>query len=499
MDRAVKCAVFVGVLVVSAGGARAADDADLGRQIERLVAAFKPGATQFGIYVINLQTGLEVYAHNADGPLKPASNMKLLTVGTALDLLAPSFTYRTTLAMRGNDLIVLGRGDPSLGDPKLAGEHSEPITAMFHAWAAKLKEKGVTEIKGDLVIDDTAFESERLNPNWPVNQRERWYSAPVGALNFNDNCIDVTVRPGGTPGAPAAIDVSPPNTYTTIRNECKTGDKQRPVIDRKGDEPIYVVSGTCKSPGTLQSVAVPDPGLFFASALRTSLAAKGIKIDGKIRRERVRDDRGNLPPTCIIVGVYERQLTDLLGRIDKDSQNLFAECLFKTIAFEMSAMERGIGDGSYATGRKYVERFLEKCGVPQTGAVRIDDGSGYSPHNRVTTRTLVYVLRYMGRHPRKHDFRNSLSRAGEDGTLERRMRDLKGRVQAKTGYISGVYALSGYVTGSDPTKTYCFSTLFNDAANGAEVRKLQDGICRILAGAAGGNGAAATTRRGKAK
>ncbi len=480
MNRAVKWVVWLGLSLVWGVAAAVAEDGEVARQIERLFSTVKPGAMRYGVCVVDLQTNREVYAKNADEPFKPASNMKLLTVATALDQLPPGFKYRTTLARRGDDLVVLGRGDPSLGDPRLARERREPITAMFHAWAAALQEKGITEVKGDLVIDDTAFETERYNPNWPADQRDHWYSAPVGALNFNDNCIDVTVSPGGKPGEPAVIEVSPPNTYTVIRNECRTGEQQRPTIARRGDGPVYVVSGTCKSPGTLQSVSVPDPGLFFAGAMRTALAAKGVRINGSIRRERIRDDRGNLPPTCTVIAVYERPLTELLDRINKNSQNLFAECLFKTIGFELSAMEKGVGEGSYAAGRRYVERFIEKSLMSKPAGLVIDDGSGYSPRNRVSPRMLVGVLRHMARHPRGRDFRASLARVGEDGTLEKRMKDLKGRVQAKTGYISGVYALSGYASPGGG-KTYCFSILLNDVANGTEARHLQDGICRILA------------------
>ncbi len=459
-----------------------ADGTDLARQLDKLVAGIKPGTMKAGVYVAELVSGNEVFKHNADEPLKPASNMKILTVVTALDRLPPGFKYRTTLATRGDDLVVLGLGDPSVGDPRLARDRKEPITAVFHDWAAKLKAKGITEVKGNLVIDDSAFEAEFYNRNWPADQRQQWYSAPVGALNFNNNCIDVTVKPGPQAGEPAVVEVSPPNTYVTIRNECKTGGGKKggPAIARKGDSPVYVVSGTCRSPGTLQSIAVPDPGLFFASACRTALAAKGIRIAGETRRERVRDGRGNLPPTCTVVAVHERDLTDILGRINKNSQNLFAECLLKTTAFQLSALEKGEGTGSYAVARAYVNALLDRCGVYRPTGVVLDDGCGLSPQNRVTPRMLVQVLRYIGRHPARRMFIPSLAAPGEEGTLEKRMKGLEGRVQAKTGYIAGVYALSGYAQGNSG-KVYCFSILLNNVTtDGGTAKKLEDDICRTL-------------------
>ncbi|MBN1489878.1 MAG: D-alanyl-D-alanine carboxypeptidase/D-alanyl-D-alanine-endopeptidase [Phycisphaerae bacterium] len=482
ISKVIGCLCVLGCVLC---GPAFAGAADLAAEIAKVVDAVKPESMRMGIRIVELQSQAVVYTHRADEACKPASNMKLLTTAAALDLLPASYKFRTTLAMRGDDLIVLGSGDPSLGDPRLAQDAGEPITAIFHDWAAKLEALGIVGVPGDLVIDDTVFEAERYHPNWPKSGWYNWYSAPVGGLNLNDNCIDVTVAPGAKPGEPAVIRVVPPNTFTEIVNECKTGDKQTATIRRVGNEPKYIVSGLSKTAGELKSVAVHDPGMLFASSCRTSLAAKGIKIHGTIRRERVRDDRGNLPPGCRVIAVYERPMTDLLGRINKNSQNLFAECLLKTIGFQLSATETGVGDGSYTAGQKYVRRFLEKIQAPDLSKVVIDDGSGLSHGNRVTAHMLNHVICHMARHARATDYLGSLSVAGEDGTLKTRMKDLKGQVRAKTGYISGVYALSGFARSKDG-KTYAFTMLFNDVRPGSvNARKVQDDICRVLVNGAG--------------
>ena len=455
-----------------------AGQTDLTAKIGNLVAGAKPGTLRLGIHVVDLRSGKTIYEHNADEALKPASNMKLVTMGAALDMLPAGFKYRTMLAMRGNDLVVLGTGDPSVGDPQLARTRGEPITAIFHRWAAGLRERGIQEIEGDLIIDDTVFEARRLHPNWPPKEHQTWYSAPVGGLNFNDNCIDVTLRPAGK-GAEPTITVVPANTYVTIRNETRPGDKLALGIRRVGDDPVYVVYGNSGNGGTLKSVAVPDPGLFFAAVCRTSLAAKGIRIRGQIRRERIRDDRGNLPPTCTVLAVYERDLNDILPRIGKDSQNLFAECLLKTLAFQMSARDTGVGVGSYEVARKYIRTFLEKAQAPLTPDLCFDDGSGFSHKNRLTARLLTHVLQYMARHPRGSEFVGSLAVSGQDGTLEKRLTDIKGMIRAKTGYITGVHALSGYAR-SQSGRLYCFSILCNSPGGSSPARRLQDDICRAL-------------------
>lgn len=479
-------------VIVLAARSASAYDGPIPQQIDKLLAAVKPGTMRVVVCVTDLASGRPVYERAADELMKPASNMKLLTVAAALDLLPPDFRYRTTLGICGEDLVVVGSGDPSLGDPRLAQERNEPVTAIFHDWALKLQAKGISQIRGDLVIDDSAFEALHYNPNWPANQRQQWFSAPVGALNFNNNCIDVAVRPGPKVGDPALIEVIPPNSYVTIRNECRTGSRSGgggPTIARKGDTPVYVVSGTCRTAGKLQPTAVPDPGLFFAGACRTSLAARGIRIEGQVRRQRVRDARGNLPASCHVVAVYERRLKDILRRINRNSQNLFAECLLKTLGAQLAGTLTEAGTGSYETGRRLVGLYLQKAGIARPAGVVIDDGSGFSPLNRVTARMLTQILTHMGRHPQSAAFRDSLAVPGEESTLKKRMKDLQGRVQAKTGYIAGVYALSGYAAGTSGA-TYCFSVLVNDAANGTAAKQLQDDICRVLvneAQAAAGN------------
>lgn len=457
----------------------AVGDDPLAGRIAAIVSGVKAGSMRVGVRVLELPSGRVVYEHHATDAFKPASNMKLVTSAAALELLPADYRFRTTLAVRGDDLIVLGTGDPTLGDPKLAAAKKEPITALFDGWADKLIAAGVREVRGDLILDDTEFEAERFHPNWPENQRDKWYSAPVGALNFNDNCIEVEVRPGAKAGSPAELSPVPPNTYVVLRNQTRTSNKQTVTIRRDGDQPVYIVSGTVSRAGTLSSVAVPDPGMLFGSAMRTALAAKGIRIAGDIRRARVRDDRGSLPASCKVIDVHETELRDVLTRLNKNSQNLFAGCLLKATAFELSRRDRGVGEGSYAAARVYVGAFLAKLGAAPSEYV-VDDGSGLSAGNRVSPRLITELLRTMDRHARRDEFVDSLSIAGTDGTLEKRLRDVRGQVRAKTGYIAGVSSLSGYAE-SKSGQRYCFSVLCNDfSGSSAPARKLQDDIARAL-------------------
>jgi len=471
---------------------------DLAGRLERATGGAGFGQMAVGVCVLQLAPRAEVvFQRRADELFKPASNQKVLTTAAAACLLPPDFTYRTVLGMRGDDLVVVGAGDPSIGDPRYARQAGEPVTAVFHSWAQKLKSAGLEEIPGNLLIDDSIFDDRFQPPGWSAQHGDtRWYTAGVGGLNFNDNCVDVIIRPS-TPGRPAEVQLVPPTTWVQLVNQSVTAARGEPVVARTGSGPIrIVVSGQVSKANDPQdplSIAVPDPGAFFASAMRTSLAAQGVRIRGEIRRQRVRGADGSLPADLRIIATHERRLADLFWRANKCSLNLFAEAMLKTLgACDRSGQVRG--QGSFENGRAAIGAFLASLGVSAERYV-IADGSGLSHENRITPAALAAVLAHMDAHPRAREYRESLAQPGEAvGTLRRRMTDLKGRVFAKTGYVAGVSALSGYVLGPQGRR-YAFVVLCNDTgrSGGANPRAVQDEVCRILAGWTGNDAAGGVT------
>jgi D-alanyl-D-alanine carboxypeptidase/D-alanyl-D-alanine-endopeptidase (penicillin-binding protein 4) len=231
------------------------------------------------------------------------------------------------------------------------------------------------------------------------------------------------------------------------------------------------------------SIPVFDPGVFFASTCRTSLTAKGIRVNGEMRRVRVRLADGSLPQDLEVIATHESRLGDFLWRVNKSSQNLFAEALLKSVGTYTDRCGEHV-PGSYEAGRAAVREFLTSIDAKQEGVV-IDDGSGLSHSNRVTPAVLTAVLRHMDRHGQRSLWWSSLAVPGEQvGTLRKRMVPLEGSVFAKTGYIGGVSALSGYVVGPGQ-RGYAFSVLCNDTGKAkggtTAARKLQDSICELLA------------------
>lgn len=480
----------IGLAMLSPVGwpeARAAGDPQLADAIRKLVTAPGVGKMRVGVRIESLgsEPGL-IYERDSTEQFKPASNQKILTTAAAMCLLPEDFTYRTVLAVRGDDLVIVGGGDPSCGDPRMAQAAEEPVTAMFHDWAHKLQTAGITQVRGELLFDDSIFDDEYILASWrkQFNLLD-WYCAPVGGLNFNDNCIDVLCQRGEKNGDPAMVTLIPGTSWITLENKARTAAKGEPIVRLVGKGPITVtVSGSVSrsaSPSDPLSISITDPGMFFATACRTSLAAKGIAIVGETRRSRVRSADGSLPGDAQIVGVHRRPLSEILWRVNKSSLNMFAEGVLKTLG-----AYTGAGDeprvGSYATGRAAISRYLDTLGIPRESYV-IDDGSGLSHNNRVTPASITTVLRHMNSHPRRQEWWSNLAVPGEKtGTLKRRMHDLAGKVYAKTGYIGGTSALSGYVLGPGG-RLYAFSVLCNDTgrSKGTSPQKLQDEICRKLA------------------
>ncbi len=428
-----------------------------------------------GAKVVELPGGRVLYDRDADVPLIPASNMKLVVISGAIDQLKADYQFRTVLAIRGEDLVVVGCGDPTLGDQKLAAEKGEAITAVFHGWAAKLIASGVRQIPGDLVIDDLVFDQSFVHPNWPADQYQAWYEAPVGGLNFNANCTDVAVQPGPR-GKPAAASLVPGNRYLKISNRTTSGAKHGAWVHRPRQSDTLTVKGTVARQDRLGPVTVRDPGLYFGSVLKTVLAAKGIAVRGEVRREKLALDDKGIPRGAHVVAIHASPLTGALRRAGRDSLGMMAEALMKLLGAKAG------GVGSWESGRAAVRSFFVKVGV-QANQFVIDDGSGLSRQNRLSAAAATQVLAYMFSAPNGSfaTLRESLARPGREGTLKRRLRGeaTRDRVFAKTGYINGVRTLAGYVQGGSG-RWLAFAFFYNGAGQTRPLARIQDEASEAL-------------------
>jgi D-alanyl-D-alanine carboxypeptidase/D-alanyl-D-alanine-endopeptidase (penicillin-binding protein 4) len=475
----VGCSHQTSMTSVRAAGTSAAAEGSLAPLLRGVLHKRDDSGAVVSARVVDLKTGRELYAENLDRPTIPASNMKLFTTAAALDRFGPEHTFDTYLAKDGEDLWVIGTGDPSLGDAKVAKRRGEAQLAVFDRWVAALKAKGVTEVKGKLIYYDGAFDAQTVHPSWSRGYSTDWYAAPVTGLNLNDNCIDVTVTPGKE-GEPVTYEVMPPVTNITITNEMKTGAKGvSEPLDRKDQSMHWYLTGGVSEKKTLQSKCVPDPGAFFADALRTHLEKAGIKVAGATERAEKPLGGKLVPPAEKVLVVERSPMPPVIDRLNKDSQNLFAEAFSKALGRQWNLDRGNDVPGSWESGSDAIHGFLAKHKIDGKGLV-FADGSGLSRQNRVTARGVSDLLVAMHKHPYAKTFVDSLPVGGVDGTIGKRQKDIAGKIKAKTGYIGGVRSLSGYAEAADG-RTLVFTFIYNQIPGSvAPFENLQDDACRLL-------------------
>lgn len=437
---------------------QARHDLVLTKRLDSTLTRLSSTGARVSARVMTLPDHRELYARDVDVPFTPASNMKLPNSATGLDMFGPEHTFKTYCALDGNDLWVVGTGDPGIGDPRLARRQRSAPTGVFDTWADALTQRGITQVAGDLYYYDGALDSEWIHRSWGEDALH-WYGAPTSGLNFHDNCIDITIYPT-EPGQPVRYEVVPPVQQITVINECLTAKRNDPTIEKRPEGNIYKIGGTCSEKTELKSKPVDDPGAFFCDALRTHLATRGITIAGQTRRAASPLGGTIPPPADKLVATHETSVRDIINRINTNSQNFFAEAFCKLTGQAYAARHGLHVPGSWADGELAIRAFLRENGIDDRHYA-VADGSGLSEENKVTSHLLTDLLAVMFSRPDGEIYRDSLAKGGINGTLEKRFAGLNGHVFAKTGSINGVRTLSGYV------KTYggdwlTFSILYND-------------------------------------
>ncbi|MCH8964708.1 MAG: D-alanyl-D-alanine carboxypeptidase/D-alanyl-D-alanine-endopeptidase, partial [Planctomycetes bacterium] len=288
------CGLLIGAATSAAHAGheqRAAQPTSRLSKLQKLLDRLPHAQTVVSVAVMSLPDGKIIYERNADRVLIPASNQKIIPGAVALAKFGMAHSFDTRLALDGDDLILIGGGDPGLGDSKLADQRGGQPTDIFVQWAAILTQRGITTIQGDIIIEDQIFDQPWVHPSWEEGDLTKWYAAPVGGLNFNDNCIEITLRPT-TPGELVRFEVFPPSAWIRIDNRCKTGpskSKNKPWIHRPSGDPLYELRGRCSRKSELKSVSVPDPGIFTGEVLKAVLKSHGIDVRGEVRRAGDRD------------------------------------------------------------------------------------------------------------------------------------------------------------------------------------------------------------------
>lgn len=457
----------------------AADTTSLRAALASPVAATRAIAPSLGVHVVDLGSGETVFELDADSPRILASNTKLFTTAAALDLLGPGYLFETSVLVRGpvvngelrGDLAILGGGDPNLSGRLF---QDDPM-ALLRRWARSLTASGIERIRGDLYLAHGIFDDQLVHPDWPRDQLEEWYEAPVAGLSFNDNCVLVRVQPAPSAGAPVQVQVVPELPLFPVDNRAQTTNSRRLHrirIDRGGaGSPLAVSGSVYRRSGVFEAwVAVADPVAYFGSALRLALTEEGIEVGGRtLPVDRV--------PTGLwrSVAVYRSDLLGTLEIVNKRSQNFYAESVLKLLG----ALE--CGEGSWESGVGVVRDWLAAIGF-DPGTFELADGSGMSRNNRFSARQVTSLLHHMFTHRLGREYLSTLAVSGERGLKwEERLAEppYRDNLFVKTGTLTGVSTLSGYAKGRSG-RVYAFSILGNRTKANWRMPSAQDALLRAL-------------------
>jgi serine-type D-Ala-D-Ala carboxypeptidase/endopeptidase (penicillin-binding protein 4) len=449
---------------------------DVARFASRVKSALDEQHAQkalWGILVADRDSGETLYELNADRFFTPASNAKIFTTSLALATLGPDFRFRTTLETNGKlavdgrlsgDLVLVGRGDPDLSNRKFpyAGkvERDGPVEKILAEMADEAVVRGVKEIDGDIVADDSFYPYDPYPAGWSIGDIFFTFGSPIGAIAFNDNTIAVTVLPGAQVGDPASVLVEPASAFDTFARNITTvavgANSEIGVVRQPGPEFLLLQGMIPLSHAAIKlDLAMPDPAETAGASLKQLFESRGVHITGTVRVRHAPPPEiypdapvvlGPLPAAIdrnavVLAEHLSLPLIESIGLTNKVSQNLHAELFLRAVAREKK------GFGVTDAGLWAEQDFLKSVGIAD-GDVVLSDGSGLARDDLVTPRATVQILRFDDHQPWGPDYISTFPVAGVDGTLETRMQGTAaaGKVMAKTGGLDHVRALSGFAT-----------------------------------------------------
>jgi len=423
-----------------------------------------------GIAVVDVDSGRLLAAVNEHLSLNPASNAKLYTAAAALATLHGNHRYETTLSGRLDGDAVRDLGLRGYGDPSLT-------TADLWAMVQELKDYGVKRVEGDIHVDQRFYDDQTTPPAFDQQPGE-WASfrAPVSAVALDENCITMTVRPS-SPGAAAHVDFQPPG-FVDVEGAVRTAegggaDTVELTLSASGPRLAAKIAGAIAGDSRLVRYTrrTEDPRLLAGYALKALLEKADMKATGDVKLAAAEGH--------VLAKHASAPLSSLLYALGKQSDNFYAEMIFKSLGGE--AKGRPAKSGAAA---ELVTRWLEKIGASDQGVV-IKNGSGLFDADRVTASSTVELLAWAWRDPGvQPEYVAQLSIGGVDGTLHKRFRsDLtKRRVRAKTGTLDDVISLSGYVLRDAGRGPIAFSILFNHVGGKQDgARHAADRLVELIA------------------
>lgn len=413
-------------------------------------------------------TGNIVEGYNFDKTVRPASNLKLLTSAAVLDELGADYTYTTKMYGLGyqagdvwqGDIIIRGVGDPTINGEFYEDDRLYVLEKFFSA----LHSRGIRQINGNLIGNDAFFDQQPYPEGWSWEDLSFYYGVEISALSFNNNAVDLTVYADEDIGEKPTIEWFPFDTdYIDFVNEqviTPPGTEYDEYYRRLlGTNTIELRSKLPKNYIEKESLSVNNAPMFFLDTFKKYLKDGGISLTGRIMVDSQRQDWTE-DKYEVLAEHNSVPLKKILEKVNKNSDNFYSEMLLKTMAAEHYDVA-----GSTELGISLVEDFAASKKM-NTTRLEMSDGSGMAPSTLMSVEDLSQLLVEMRNHPDFEHFKNSLSISGVDGSLKNRFNklEMRGKLYGKTGYVSGVRSLSGYLEASSG-QTLVFSVVTNNYTN----------------------------------
>lgn len=482
-SRILLAGVTILVVTVSALSPALAQNRGLQRQIEtRLNAKGTPNA-HWAVSVRD-ESGQEIAAFNSEKLMVPASNMKLVTSAAILEELGPDFRYVTNIYGTGKlegrtwvgDLHIVASGDPSInGD-----FYDDDDLYVFKQYAEQLRAAGIDSIRGNVFGNTSVFDGQHLPPDWDWYDLPFYYAAEVGPLSFNSNTVFLEVETSGKPGTKPGISWFPFNTdyVTFVNNQLITarGTSYRESYRRMpGSNVITLGSRLPQGYVETEALTVSNPTMYFLDTFVKFLTYEGFGMDVRFHEDPF--PRGWEHADYKLLASHESQpLSELLQKVNKDSDNLYAEMMLKTLAHHRKGGAGSIRTGEIAANQRFSIMKLD------TNYVSFRDGSGLASTNLVSTGFLSGLLYAMTQSPNFAHYDSSMTIAGVDGTFRNRLRGtpLEGNLRGKSGTISRTRAFSGYVK-TKSGKLVSFSMIANNFRVPArDIDRIHEALATII-------------------
>lgn len=453
-----------------------------------------------GIEIKSVKTGESLFHQNESRNFLPASNLKLVTTAAALGTLGPDFRYTTKLftdgeihrgVLKGN-LIIRGSGDPTFGSPSMFPD-KDP-TSIFEQWADSLEKLGIEKIEGAIVADPNYFTDDPFPEGWAVEDMPFYFATASSGLSFADNAVSVSVTPGLRSGSKALYETTPETEFFTLDNAAVTHEAKMTNKSTGKDSSVttvYLPSNTIKvtrssgentisivgsidrgATGVHEQLSVENPPLYAATVFREMLEYRGFTITGGTLAASELDEKIDYEEAQTLFQYRSPPMSEIIKTINKKSQNFYSEQIIRTIGKEM------LGKGNWDAGIVGVKNYLFSLGI-DADRIALHDGSGLSRMNLISPSDIVSLLRAMQRQQKIFPaFDSSLPIMGVDGTLSERLKGsgAMSNVHAKTGFLTGIRCLSGYVRTKDD-ELLAFSFMINNyTIPTREINDLQDAL-----------------------